>query len=274
MAATSEFSRARPQEEMADVQEMVTGDLRLCPARHKADDSDFDTDYSTDFGSEHSDCECAASEDDAEAPQFGTDETLLILDWDDTLLPTTWIEAQGLRLGSGSAPILPEHRAYLDLMAETAAVTLRLAKSFGTVVVVTNAEQGWIEQSCQKFMPTLWDTLEDVKILSARSQFERQGVAQPSVWKLLAFRGEIDLFHAGVEGATPQRNIISIGDSLHEREALIRVTDRIPNSWAKALKLMEKPSAEEFLKEHEVLSGVLGDIVNHEGNLDVSICGP
>jgi len=246
--------------------------------QQKIDDSDFVSDYSTDFDSEHdhSDCECATSEDEAVVPRFTADETLLILDWDDTLLPTSWIEAQGLRLGGG-APITAEIRAHLDCLAERASLTLRLAKSYGTVVVVTNAEHGWIELSCQKFMPSLWDALQDVKLLSARSQFERQGVAQPSAWKLLAFRDEIVPFFGvacGGSGAAPQRNIISIGDSLHEREALIRVTDRFPNSWAKALKLMEKPSAEEFLKEHEVLCGVLGDIVNHMGNLDVSIHGP
>jgi hypothetical protein len=33
------------------------------------------------------------------------------------------------------------------------------------VVLVTNAERGWIELSCQKFMPTLFPSLENVKAL-------------------------------------------------------------------------------------------------------------
>lgn len=246
--------------------------------RQKVEDSDYVSEYSTDFDSEHdhSDFEGVVSEDDTVVPRFSANETLFILDWDDTLLPTSWIEAQGLRVGGG-APILAEQSKHLEILAERASQTLRLAKAYGTVVVVTNAEQGWIELSCQKFMPSLWGALEDVKLLSARSHFEHQGVAQPSVWKLLAFRDEIEPFFGpgcGSHDATPQRNIISIGDSLHEREALIRVTDRFPNSWAKAMKLMEKPSAEEFLREHAVLCGVLGDIVNHMGNLDVSIHSP
>lgn len=229
---------------------------------------DLDSDLSTDFGS---DCEGAASEDDSASssvPVFAADETLLMLDWDDTLLPTSWIEAQGLR-PSESYLMTPWQREQLALMAQRAVLTLRVAKSYGTVVIVTNAEHGWIELTCEKFMPSLLPVLQDVKILSARSQYEPQGVAQPCVWKLLAFDGEIGSFFGGPRIA--RRNVISVGDSLYEREALIRVTDRLPHSWAKSFKLKEKPTAEEFLKEHDVLCGCLGDIVDYEGNLDLSI---
>jgi len=239
---------------------------------------DLESDRSTEFESDGSDCEGAASEDDGVSgacPHFSADETLLILDWDDTLFPTSWIEAQGLSLAEESVPSEAQAEQ-LEEMVERASLTLQVAKSYGTVVIVTNAEHGWIELSCRKFMPSLAPVLEDIKIMSARSQWECQGVAQPSAWKLLTFHGEIDLFFGGggAFGSSRRRNIVSVGDSLYEREALIRVTDRFPNSWAKALKLMEKPGAEEFLKEHEVLCSCLGDIVNHEGNLDVSIGSP
>jgi hypothetical protein len=256
---------------------LVAGQLQ-----QRAKLEDLESDRSTEFESDGSDCDCATSEDDGVSgacQQFSVEETLLILDWDDTLFPTSWIEAQNLSLAADNFASEAQN-ALLEEMAERASLTLQVAKSFGTVVIVTNAEHGWVELSCQKFMPTLVPVLEDIKILSARSQWECQGVAQPSAWKLLTFHGEIDLFFGGVAAAGllnnggPRRNIVSVGDSLYEREALIRVTDRFPNSWAKALKLMEKPSAEEFLTEHEVLCSCLGDIVNHEGNLDVSICSP
>lgn len=243
--------------------------------QHKLED--LDSDLSTDFGS---DCDGAASEDDpvsGACPHFTADETLLILDWDDTLLPTSWIEAQGLRL-SNDCISTETQRQQLHLMAERAALTLHVAKSYGTVVIVTNAEHGWIELSCEKFMPTLLHALKDVKILSARSRYESQGVAQPCIWKLLAFDGEIGLFFGGgIEHDSPgcvRRNVISVGDSPYEREALIRVTDRLSNSWAKSFKLTEKPTAEEFLSEHEILCSCLGDIVDYEGNLDLSISSP
>lgn len=255
---------------MALVQEGPKGSSALI-----AKTEDFFSDRSTEAGSDGSDCEGSGDDggDAGALAHFSPEETLVILDWDDTLLPTSWIEAQGLRLACDSEPS-PEQRALLELMAQWASRTLHKAKTYGSVIIVTNAEHGWIELSCEKFMPALLHELEGVKILSARSRYERQGVAQPSDWKLLAFRGEIELFFLSLGDLGRRKNIVSVGDSSHEREALIRVTDCVPNSCAKALKLMERPGAEEFLKEHEILCSCLGDIVNYEGSLDVSIRSP
>lgn len=72
------------------------------------------------------------------------------------------VQGQGLRLDE-SSEVLPCHRQQLHKVATAAAETLRLAKQLGTVVLITNAERGWIELSCQKFLPTLFPALESVK---------------------------------------------------------------------------------------------------------------
>ena len=80
------------------------------------------------------------------------------------------VQTQGLRLDAGSE-LNDWQRSQLSEVATAAAETLRLAKQLGTVVLVTNAERGWIELSCQKFLPTLYPLLEDVKVLSARTTY-------------------------------------------------------------------------------------------------------
>merc|ERR550532_3221374 len=110
------------------------------------------------------------------------------------MLPSTWIQEQGLSLDEDSQPT-EEQRAQLQKVAERAAQTLCVAKRHGKAILVTNAEHGWIELSCQKFMPSLYPFLLDVKILSARSMYEHQGVASPFEWKYLAFEHEIHCFY-------------------------------------------------------------------------------
>ena len=66
-------------------------------------------------------------------------------------------------------------QAELEELALHAAETLQMAKRFGKVVLVTNAECGWIELSCRKWMPSLYPHLEDVRLFSARSTYEAQG---------------------------------------------------------------------------------------------------
>jgi len=209
------------------------------------------------------------SDSDSDPCPFGPRDTILIFDWDDTLLPSTWIAEQGLTLEPCSAPS-DEQQSVLDELAEHSARTLAVAKRHGKVIVVTNAEHGWIEMSCQKFMPSMCPALEDVSLHSARSAYEQQGVASPFEWKYLAFESEIGSFCREL-GEGTWKNVISFGDSAHEREALIRVTERLTNCCTKSLKLVERPDASQLLKEHQLMAGCFRDIVNHRGNLDLCI---
>lgn len=242
---------------------------RLYAAGGSVECEDAKSDPSTELGSE--DCDSATSDEEGndETPElFLTEDTILIFDWDDTVLPSTWIQEKGLRLDDGLPT--PEQEAQLQKMAERAAQTLSIAQRHGKVVLVTNAEHGWIELSCQKFMPALLPSLEHVKILSARSTYEQQGVASPFDWKYLAFESEIHSFY-DASAADRRKNVISFGDSAHEREALIRVTENMLNCRTKSLKFVERPEVDQLLKEHELISGCFRYIVNHDGNLDLCI---
>lgn len=229
--------------------------------------SEPSTEFGSEEGSERGEVDSSDCDDCGSLTTFGAEDTILILDWDDTVLPTTWIQEQGLRIDDPLAMPSAAQAGLLRAVALRAAETLRVAKAHGTVVLVTNAERGWVELSCQEYMPSLLPSLEGVKILSARFAYEWRGVQRPSEWKYLAFHSEISEFC----GADRKYNVISIGDSPHEREALIRVTDRIPNSSVKALKLTERPKIEQLLEEHELIIECLSDIVAHDGCLDLAI---
>eukprot|EP00913_Durusdinium_trenchii_P031193 g29209.t1 len=143
-----------------------------------------------------------------EKPSGEHGETLFIFDWDDTVLPSSWVQGQGLRLDD-SSEVLPWHRQQLSKVAAAAAETLRLAKQLGTVVLITNAERGWIELSCQKFLPTLFPALESVKVLSARTTYESSCVASPLDWKVNAFAAEVARIYGNGDR---RKNVLSLGD--------------------------------------------------------------
>lgn len=254
-------------EQMAE--QMAADQNKLYPVGD-VEAEDTASDPSTELGSEDSGSECSEDDSDDGSPApFYAEDTILIFDWDDTVLPSTWIQEQGLRLDEDSVPTEVQ-QAQLQKMADRAAQTLCVAKRHGKVILVTNAERGWIELSCKKFMPSLYPTLEDLKLLSARSTYEHQGVASPFEWKYLAFESEIACFYEAFAGDR-RKNVLSFGDSAHEREALIRVTERLQNCRTKSLKFVERPEVEQLLKEHELISGCFRHIVNHDGNLDLCI---
>jgi len=214
----------------------------------------------------------AATRQATEEAAFSSEETVLIFDWDDTVLPSTWVQGQGLRLDDGSE-VSAWQREQLAEVANVAAETLRIAKQHGTVIIVTNAERGWIELSCQKFMPTLFPTLENIKVLSARTTYECPQRSSPLDWKLAAFSSEIQRSFGVETLESPERrkNVLSLGDSVHEREALLRATKDKPNIRSKSLKFVERPDIGQIIKQHSLVTSCFERIVHHDGHLDLCI---
>eukprot|EP00929_Paragymnodinium_shiwhaense_P040295 TRINITY_DN21053_c0_g1_i2.p1 TRINITY_DN21053_c0_g1~~TRINITY_DN21053_c0_g1_i2.p1 ORF type:complete len:328 (+),score=59.16 TRINITY_DN21053_c0_g1_i2:145-984(+) len=197
------------------------------------------------------------------------DETLLIFDWDDTLLPSTFIQQAGLKLTDDSQPT-EEQWEQLRIVSLASLRTLKAAKRLARVVIVTNAERGWVEMSCRKFSPWLYHALDGVRVLSARSQYEQPGVTSPFEWKYLAFESEISNWTAWFASAAVN-SIISIGDAGHERLALLRAAKGFPDCRAKSVKLTVRPTVPVLIKEHELLGTCLKPIVRHEGSLDLCL---
>jgi len=203
-------------------------------------------------------------------------DCLIIFDWDDTLLPTSWLGEQGL-LGEEEeeAVISPEVDAQLQALADLVAVTLEAAKRRGSVAIVTNAGHGWVEISCRAFLPSLEAHLAGVRVVSARGCHETHGVFAPARWKYLAFKelvGEFCSASGDTEELPRRRSIVSLGDSEHEMEALKWVTAGI-ECHAKCLKFVQKPCLEDLMEEHELVACLVDSVLDHDGDLDHEI-GP
>jgi len=254
---------------------------QLRPGLFPDDESDSDSDGDGE-ASPAAPAVCAGEAAEAEAPcvpfhraetePFTPQETLFIFDWDDTILPSTWIQRQGLRLDSSSV-VSEMQKELLGEVAAAAMETLRLAKQHGTVVLLTNAERGWIELSCLKFIPALLPIIEQVKIVSARTSYESPSCPSPLDWKVQAFEAEI-VRACGAESLidpSKRKNIHSLGDSVHEREALMRATTGLPNCYPKSVKFVERPGLGQLLRQHTLVAESFEKIAQHEGHLDICI---
>lgn len=191
-------------------------------------------------------------------------ETLVLFDWDDTLCPSTWAMAVGYEVE------LPSHRAILAQVASAAKAALHAAERLGKVVIVTNAEDGWIDSSCRRWMPTLHRTVSKMDHVSARSFWEQVGLTQPVDWKTQEFDHIINRFY----GDCQNKNVLSIGDSPHDRCALLRAMAQHaqhPSGRAKNVKVKVRPSPEELLEELEFLACTLDMLCSHDGALDLVV---
>eukprot|EP00405_Crypthecodinium_cohnii_P017458 CAMPEP_0206454836 /NCGR_PEP_ID=MMETSP0324_2-20121206/21382_1 /ASSEMBLY_ACC=CAM_ASM_000836 /TAXON_ID=2866 /ORGANISM="Crypthecodinium cohnii, Strain Seligo" /LENGTH=329 /DNA_ID=CAMNT_0053925401 /DNA_START=70 /DNA_END=1059 /DNA_ORIENTATION=- len=213
-------------------------------------------------------------EDEASKPalpsrNFTKSETLFVFDWDDTLIPSSWLSGHNLRLDDRTA-VEPWHRELLGEAARVVSKTLAQAKRHGTVVLVTNAERGWIELSCQKFMPSVLPLLEGVRMVSARTSYESSEAPSPLDWKLCAFSAEVERFCGpSLYDQSNAKNIFSLGDGTHEREALLHTCSGLPGCRSKSLKFAERPDIHQIIKQHELVQGCFENMLHYDGNLDL-----
>jgi len=81
--------------------------------------------------------------------------TVIFLDWDDTLLCSSVLSNQGIKLDS-DLESAAELVAQLEELSYSVISVLTVAMSHGAVYIVTNGETGWVQLSAQKFLPTLY----------------------------------------------------------------------------------------------------------------------
>lgn len=256
------------------------------------------------------------------AEYFRPDQTIILFDWDDTLCPSNWIRENRPAL-SFFRPCPDEERFKKPLaeLSNRVEAVLNLALKMGKVVIVTNAQDPWVETSCRNYLPSVMSLVEKIPVIYARSVWDNQQIDQdfagpagrrlqrpvvpgmyspkggganaalsgvnaklaaqshgdglePQRWKELAFEMEIAGFYSRYAHQS-WKNIISIGDSVFERDAVRRVVLNRPTGrrrcYTKTAKLLDEPSIEELIAQVVVVHDALGLMVQHDGNLDIEI---
>lgn len=138
-------------------------------------------------------------------------ETVIIFDWDDTLLCTSFINPTGTF--NPNQKIQQQTLQQIKILEYSARKILELSVANGKTYIITNAGEGWVQYSAEKFMPSLVPLLKKINIISARAKYEHL-TSDYTKWKLHAFlEAQKDLEKAEI------KNIIALGDNQLEIDA-------------------------------------------------------
>lgn len=192
--------------------------------------------------------------------------TVIVFDWDDTLLASSFLHQKGYRLDN-TMPADEEVDTQLKQLEASVCNVLTLAMKYGEVNIVTNAETGWVQLSAQKFIPGVVPLLSKVTVISARSTYEAQHPDAPLKWKFHAFQERV----APLADIKANKHVISFGDSHVEREAVRAVTRGMNNTRCKSVKFAERPSMEQLRRQIELVTNCFGYIYTHDGDLDLML---
>lgn len=195
------------------------------------------------------------------------EETIIIFDWDDTICPTTALSKEG-----GLESTAEGFEQGLAELTEEAKLTLDRAREVASeVIIVTNGVQGWVESSCERWLPDLRATLDCLEYTSARSTWQPMGITTPTGWKVAAFEEILRKFYSRYS-QQPWKNVIVIGDGCYEHEALNFVTGSAPEGKcrAKSIRFAPQPSVATLARELQMLRESFDYIVHHDDSLDLN----
>ena len=189
-------------------------------------------------------------------------QTLFVFDWDDTLLPTSYLCYVGIE------KITPEIERKLMLLDQCASKLLAKAVRAGKVYIVTNAQEKWVETSSRSYLPLTNRIISEgnITVVSARAEYEEMYPRDPKKWKAESFLDIGETLDAQVP-----TNIVCFGDSEIEIEAAANMTKLFKQVIVKTVKLKPCPNPEELIKELNVILQKFEQIYTTLRNLTIKL---
>lgn len=202
--------------------------------------------------------------------------TVFILDWDDTCCATSW-----LSVGPPGVFVEVGDDGWMEVLEMRVLSLLKRGIMWGRIVIVTNAGEGWVEFSAQRWMPAVGKFLKSykgmIKVVSARERYERVfGRDVGWMWKHCAFFDELmEVERIEPVGKGRVRNVIVLGDSMADQYAAHAacgsLRDKGVDCKLKVVKFLDQPSVEQLCKELTALLDHLEAMVCYKTAFDVAM---
>ena len=190
--------------------------------------------------------------------------SIIIFDWDDTLLCTSFLMPNGIYNDNKSFTY--EEKQKLSQLESSVISLLEKSISKGRTFIITNSLPGWVEFSARKFYPKLMDLLDKITIISARGEYEKIYPGNTRLWKIKAFGNIIKTIDCSLI-----TNIVCIGDSFIEIEAGKVLASKFSMACIKFVKFKEYPGIEELDKQIQLVYEGFDKIFAQAKNLNISI---
>lgn len=173
----------------------------------------------------------------------------------------------------------PEEARLLRILENRVLSLLKTAVTLGTVLIVTNAGDGWVELSSSRFLPAVRAFLQanyrSIKVISARARYVDAYREDPLQWKARTFADELDAIYDVPCQLSFPFHVVVLGDSVGDRYAAHLAASALTEAGKpivlKVVKFLERPTIDQLCKELEVLLDHIHAMTSYQGPFDVSM---
>ena len=190
--------------------------------------------------------------------------TIFFFDWDDTLMCTSYIipfiNSNNINIKTIKEKLKNLDENILNLLSKTL--------TRGIVFIITNAAPGWVEYSSTNFLPLTAKILNKIKIISAKGLYSKKYPGDPKQWKIKAFKYAIEKYKINTNLVS---NIVSLGDSYIDLEAIESLRYVFTNAYIKIIKFKESPHPVELEKQIFIVISQLDYILKKVKNFTLKV---
>ena len=179
-------------------------------------------------------------------------ETVFILDWDDTLMCTSFIKLKNQNLSES------EKNLILNL-GKIVSNFLSHCQEYGRIIILTNSSENWVNKTANEYLG-LGDLCEkNIKIISTRDRYLKKGLDYKN-WKELALNDIINKYKDKIG------NLICASDSEKDINTFKKFMQKIKCINISTIKFKRKPSLLIMEKEIKYLIDNIGGIIGTNKN--------
>jgi hypothetical protein len=188
--------------------------------------------------------------------------TLFIIDWDDTLYPTTWIVENNIDLTDPK--LRYKYIKYFEHLDDQLSSALNHIITLGEIIIITNAMPEWIELSVS-VLPKTKKCLRNIEVVSARRRYQNR-TKMPD-WKKYAFLEEV----LKRIKKNKLQNILSLGDAEFEYNALLNLykLDSLPHKYLKSIKFIRSLDYNVLIEQIMMIRQNISDLCKAQRHIDV-----
>ena len=180
---------------------------------------------------------------------------IFIIDWDDTLFPTSWVKKYKIK-------DYEKYNLYFLELDKTVKTLLEKIYKMGNIYIVSNATITWIKKGLNNLQLTKeFIEKNDIEIISARDIYSNKNII-PNEWKKNIFKNIIDKYineDNEYDKNNTYLNIMSLGDADFEYIALVKLHNylnniKYDNYFLKNIRFIENPTFNSLIEQIEITS--------------------
>lgn len=194
----------------------------------------------------------ALSSFELRSKRYASDDMLLLLDWDDTIFPTSYLESRNIEDPSEAS----ERLKSVIRRVERRAISLVNSRAVDNVAIVTTASKAWVQDCLTRWMPLLRATLQGVQILSASENYSGDGYDR----KFKAFQAIYDY----------EDEVVVVGDGPFEKWAARALANIAPN--VSFIGFIDDSTPEQLVEQLEFVHRSLRPLANRYEATEFQLC--